>query len=435
MEITICYIIIYLLEAFILWQYCSNLFFPRHSKLINYTLLLASYTVLFLISFLEIFWINFIAFFIVNFLLIFISYQTKCNSALFHASIITIVMGFSELVILNIISHFASGFYAERSHFRNLVILTVFSKLIYFFILHFIIYLLGETKEKDIQHDKGSILLTVTPVISVCVMITFFSICLNTKLSLSIDWMISGSSILMLVLNLLIFWIYNYNQKKMQDFTEMQLQLQKEYDSVEYYKMLLKQDENQNILIHDIKKHLQSIALLNEHGEQKKITAYIDRIIHSSDLKNSAHVCDNELLNAILCRYMRSCSEQRISFRTDIRGGSVDFLAEDDLTSLFSNLLDNASEAASKLSQSFIELNVACKANTNFTVLTMINSCRKNPFSEKTGKLITGKQDKLRHGFGMKSIKRIVKKYNGDIQVYYDCENKLFHTIITLKNA
>ena len=64
----------------------------------------------------------------------------------------------------------------------------------------------------------------------------------------------------------------------------MQLQLQKEHDSAEYYKMLIAQNENQRILIHDMKKHLQSIALLNEENQNEKISAYIDQLMHSSDL-------------------------------------------------------------------------------------------------------------------------------------------------------
>lgn len=37
------------------------------------------------------------------------------------------------------------------------------------------------------------------------------------------------------------------------EFTEMQLLLQQEPDSAQYYKMLRLQNENQRILIHDIK--------------------------------------------------------------------------------------------------------------------------------------------------------------------------------------
>ena len=83
------------------------------------------------------------------------------------------------------------------------------------------------------------------------------------------------SAVLLLLINLLVFGITQYNQKKSREFTEMQLLLQKESDSAEYYKMLLSQNENRSILIHDIKKHLQSIKLLNEKGESEKIDAYI----------------------------------------------------------------------------------------------------------------------------------------------------------------
>lgn len=51
----------------------------------------------------------------------------------------------------------------------------------------------------------------------------------------------------------------------------MQLLLQRESDSAKYYEMLLSQNENQRILIHDIKKHLQSIELLNAKMNQTKL--------------------------------------------------------------------------------------------------------------------------------------------------------------------
>ena len=79
----------------------------------------------------------------------------------------------------------------------------------------------------------------------------------------------------------------------------MQLQLQKEHDSAEYYKMLIAQNENQRILIHDMKKHLQSIALLNEDNENEKIRAYIDQLMQSSDLLEFSKICDHKILNNI----------------------------------------------------------------------------------------------------------------------------------------
>ena len=66
-------------------------------------------------------------------------------------------------------------------------------------------------------------------------------------------------------------------------------------------------------------------------------------------------------------------------------------------------------------------------------MLSLINSCRENPFSGKNGRLITTKKDFLRHGYGILSIERVVKAYSGEMQMYYEEEKKEFHTIITLK--
>ena len=129
----------------------------------------------------------------------------------------------------------------------------------------------------------------------------------------------------------------------------MQLLLQKESDFTEYYKMLLSQNANQAILIHDIKKHLQSIASLNEQNAPDKVSAYIHQLLLSSDLKETARICDNELLNAIMARYKRQCNNMGIAFTADIRSGVLNYMSDSDLTSLFCNLLDNATEAAGKV--------------------------------------------------------------------------------------
>lgn len=113
----------------------------------------------------------------------------------------------------------------------------------------------------------------------------------------------------------------------------------------------------------------------------------------------------------------------------------MDFVQDTDMTTLICNLLDNAVDSASRHEENpYIELHISKKERTSFTLLTMVNSCRTNPFSPNTGALITHKKDKHRHGYGIKSIKRIIRKYDGDIEIYHSSENSTFHTIITLKN-
>lgn len=189
---------------------------------------------------------------------------------------------------------------------------------------------------------------------------------------------------LLLLLNLLVFGINQYNQKRQQQYTQMQLLCQKESDMAEYYRALVQQDENQRVLIHDIRRHLASIDTLAAAKETDKIHAYIQQLQTSSCLKESLQRCDIPLLNAILCRYANQCETRQISFHTDIRSHTVDFLTDADLTALFCNLLDNALRAAS-IPDGFIELHTYTKTNSPFSIITVVNSCLTDPFPVPAG--------------------------------------------------
>nr|WP_296010168.1 sensor histidine kinase [uncultured Blautia sp.] len=271
------------------------------------------------------------------------------------------------------------------------------------------------------------------PISSIFVMLTFLAIAETSHLVPVVNIMVTISAVLLLLTNLLIFGITQYNQKKSREFTEMQLLLQKESDSAEYYKMLLSQNENRSILIHDIKKHLQSIKLLNEHGETEKIESYISHLIAASDLRETARICDNAMLNAILNRCQRQCIEKGIGFHADIRKNLLRQMNQNDLTSLFCNLLDNAVEAAENIPDSFIDLMVQKKENTPFVVIVLVNSCRSMPDFDQNGFPVSHKSGIGRHGFGIKSIRKAVGQYQGDLKMYYDDATATFHTIITLK--
>ncbi len=423
----------FFIEAIIMWQYTSNLFVPLHSLQTRLALLSILYTILFLLSLFGNIVLNIAAYFLVNSAFLFTQFKLKLPLALFYSAILTAIMGISELAILGITSWFAPGFITNAG--IGLIFFTVFSKIIFFAIIYLLSHLF-KGKYVDQEHfDRTDLLLMVIPVSSIFIMFTFLTIGKTPAFVAPVTTMtmITISALFLLLINLLVIGIKQYNQKKSMEFTDMQLLLQKESDSVEYYEMLLSQNENQSILIHDIKKHLQSIELLNEKNEPDKISAYIHQLMDSSVLKETSRICDNEMLNAILCRYIRQCSEKGIDFHADIRSGSIQNIYPYDLTSLFCNLLDNALEAAESIPGSFIELSVQKKADAPFIVIIVINSCHSNPLNEQGELIISHKSDKGKHGFGIRSIKKVVRQYQGNLQMYYDNATATFHTIITLK--
>lgn len=433
MENIICYFFSFLVEAMILHQYASTLFISKCNARTRFTVLCSLYFLLFAVSMSASTQLNIVMYLLANFSFLITQYQLKWQSAFLHSAILTAVMALCELAVYNIIQHFVPHFFTETAHLHSRIMFVIFSKMTFFTIIYIFMYFLKRKPKFSGQQGHAALLLVFIPLTSVFVMVTLLTVNDMYALSDAMSAAITLDAVFLLATNLLVFGIDLYNRKKNMEFTEMQLLLQKEASSAEYYQMLFSQSENQSILIHDIKKHLQSIDLLNQNHEHDKIEAYIRQLILSSDLKETSRLCSHEMLNTILWRYKRQCDNSRIAFHVDIRHGIIDFIADSDLSSLFGNLLDNALEAALNIPEAYIEVSAVKRAKTPFIVITVINSSRNNPFEDSHGSLTTSKPDKRRHGFGIKSIKKTVDKYHGDIQMYYHYDTLTFRTIITLK--
>lgn len=436
MLVNICNFLIYFVEAVIIWQYASSLFLSKNqSSAPSLITLSVLYLSAYAISLLGVNWLNLISYFIINLIFLFTQYQIKLYIAFFHSVILTSVMGISELAVYSIIERFSPHFFVDATNAHSIILFAVLSKLTFYTIIYLIIHIQKGAKKAEQQYDKSVFLLIFIPVTSLFVLQTFVNISDSLIISQNLKHMITISAFLLMLSNLLILGISDHNQRKNIQFTEMQLLLQKEYDLARYYEMLHTQNENQRILIHDIKKHLNTIDVLNAQGEQDKISAYIRQLNLSSDLKEFANLCDNKVLNTILSRYMQQCFNKHIDFQVDVRSGILNFISDTDMSALFCNVLDNAVEATEIIPNSYIELNAVKRPNTPFVVITAVNSCRKSPFSPSDKTLLrTHKKDSAQHGFGIKSIKRVVAKYHGEIQMYYNDEAAAFHTIITLRN-
>lgn len=423
----------FLTEEIALLHYASSVAYARYSK--KYRVIIATilYLCLFTTGLLKIGILNTILYFVLNILFIYTQYQVSLLFALFHSSILVSIMGFSELAVY-VILHVSSP-EALSTPGIDTFLYAILSKMLFFSIIFCISFTFKNKKTKPDYYDKIVFLLLLIPISCFFILLTLIRIIETYHFAQPLDFFVTISAILLLMITLLTFLLNQYHYKKSTDFTDIQLQLQKEDDLIQYYKMLISQNENQNILIHDIKKHLQSIDLLNENGSSREIHAYIQHLLSSTELKTSSRICDNELLNSILCRYQKQCELNHINFITDIRKETLTNISHNELTSLFCNLLDNAITACDRIPDAFIELSVQKRENSPYTTIILINSCKNAPTYDDNNLPISAKKANNRHGYGMKSISKVVKKYNGDIQTYYNTETAQFHTIITIKET
>lgn len=436
MDTIILYICIYIIEAVILHQYCMKLFKSKHSTKYIFIVYFILYGILFLLSTVKSFELNTLVFTIANFLVLILAYDTQWKYAFFHTLIITCIVSFCEIAIIGLSNQFTGEVLYQLSDITYLTILTVASKTLYFVITNTIAILLSSKNDNEHKYigDVTTVLLNLIPIVSIYITLVLLGVLLNYDIDTKFRYMLSSSALLLIFINILIFFVYHYSLRKNSNLTELELQYQRELDMVEYYKQLFIQNDNQQILIHDIRKHLVSISHLNNKHNYTQINKYINTLLNSSSLQNTVHISDNDMINSIISHYMQICSGKNIDFHTDIRSNSLTFLDYTDLTSLLCNLLDNSVEACSNIPNSFIEVNISPRRDSPITTVNVINTCRTKPYFDKNEHPITTKKGKRHHGLGIKSVERIIAKYDGEMKMYYDDFNLEFHTIIIVKD-
>ena len=444
------YAFIFIIEAIIFHMYCYRLFGPNDKKTHNLFIILLSYSILIPIALLNLPWLNGIGFFLVNISLLYFLKHAKFSIAFFHAFILIALMSVSELIVMNIIPNIRIRSYREIN--------TINEGDFLFLILNKILYLISSqlagsiSRDKSIinEYDKSTLFLSIVSAISTSIICILILICLNIPMEVLYYNLLTFCAFLLLVLTLIIFAMQYHYQLKAHEYADMQLQLQKEYDTMEYYKAIVSNDEQQHILIHDIKNYLNTLAALNESGSKNKVGEYIQGILANDAFKNPRRLCDHEIMNIILTRYMKLCRDNKITFTVDIRSNTLIRFTDADITTLFCNLLDNAFAAAKSARvhydtridkeehdeeweafyAAFITLDIK-HSNTNQTLIVLVNSCPTDPFS-KDGKLFTTKTDKQFHGYGLRSVRNIVERNNGNMEQYYKEDNNEFHTIILM---
>lgn len=170
------------------------------------------------------------------------------------------------------------------------------NKFLFLICICFLRYLITGWNKKNLHQDKSSLLLLLFPLSSSITPVFLILLTLKTASTPLQNTALSISGFLTLTSYILIFMVNQQNQEKYEELTSIRIRLQKDEDQAAYYQMLDEQDENQRILIHDIKKHLQSIAFLNENHEHHKLSQYVNQLLQSSELKDSLRVYDHPIL-------------------------------------------------------------------------------------------------------------------------------------------
>lgn len=173
---------------------------------------------------------------------------------------------------------------------------------------------------------------------------------------------------------------------------------------------------------HDTKNLLLALGTLIKEGKYDQASEYIDKMQETIGAgKIKMFETGNFIADALLESKAKTASSAGIAMSVDgnIPSGKIEDV---DLVILISNLLDNAIEAAAKVTGEK-EIGIKSILKENIWILNVKNPCDMEVII-KDNRIETTRDDKESHGFGLANIESITRKYEGKLEL--SCENKEF---------
>lgn len=194
-----------------------------------------------------------------------------------------------------------------------------------------------------------------------------------------------------------------------------------------HFKALEDSREETLLCRHDIRHHLNLINSFLVDNNSEGARKYIDEIRTSVEDATVEEYCENYVVNLILYSYITEAKKERIAVETHINLPEDNAVTDMDLCVLFSNMVENATNACRKISNTHDRfIKIICKNKSGKLLIQITNSYEG----------IVEFQDNLpvstleSHGIGTKSLVSISQKYGG---IYsFTAENKIFTASIIL---
>lgn len=186
-----------------------------------------------------------------------------------------------------------------------------------------------------------------------------------------------------------------------------------------HFKEYKKSQEETGRFRHDVINNLTCVSALLQEGKKEEAGQYLSDMLGEIRAFSPKVVTGDEMLDCIISVKWQRMEEEGIAFEVDgVLDRGLDW-EPIDICTVFSNALDNAIEACQKVAEEKTIL-LSLKRTKNFYYIELKNSVNKElikPVEVRTGKLFTTKKDKDIHGFGLKSIRKVLQNHNGELEL------------------
>ena len=303
-----------------------------------------------------------------------------------------LLLKISMTLILNI-----SFIELNSNHFYYFTTYYLICAIFIYIIISFILYFIFHNKKTN----KPILLYVIMALIEIA---CFFFINISLLDSILIDnenYLIITFVNIVLIIIFLISIVFCYQIEK---FTLKQENKIKEYEINKVYDQyksiyLAKQEELIKIK-HDINNMLQTINTVKTNNN------ILNEVKEKLNNTEGFYYTSNKLINAVLVNKLNLIKNKNIKIQTEIAVDNIGRISDYDNISLLTNLIDNCVEGCHDIQNPYIKIKISNK--DNMLLLFFENATTNKNFK-------TNKKDKKFHGYGLKIIKDITKKYNGKI--------------------
>lgn len=198
------------------------------------------------------------------------------------------------------------------------------------------------------------------------------------------------------------------------------------YERKRQYEMSRENIETINHKCHDLKHQIRALGQVDaeERGQ------YIEELENAINIYDTVVETENEVVNTILSEKSLYCERRQIKLSCIVDASHLDFMGTLDIYAILGNALDNAIENVSKYKDAEKRvISLTIKTVGDFLSIQTNNYCEGEVLI-RDGLPVTTKRDKDHHGFGMKSMRHLAKKYGGSLAV--SAENHVFTLQILL---
>ncbi|WP_455715673.1 sensor histidine kinase [Anaerosporobacter sp.] len=233
----------------------------------------------------------------------------------------------------------------------------------------------------------------------------------------------------LIVINILTYVSYikiekDNSEKIKYELVKMQLEQQKQsYGEFEKKNLEIRK------IRHDMRNYMDACLALIKSSEYDKAQEYLNNICtRVIEPINYAIVTDSSLINAFLNNKLHECNSYGIKLDYKILSG-FDGFDELDICVLLGNLWNNAVEATKNLdTEKLIYFEVL--SSRNYLIIILRNNIKESILKSNPN-FKTTKLDKANHGLGIISVREIVEKYGGIMEISENDKNIEFQ--ISLK--